>query len=199
MDSPTPFSPQPTPPNGPENSQAERFELLSAYLDGEVTATERTQVEAWLATDPAYQLLYRRLLKLQQSVHEAPCPLSTSAETLANQVLRKAQNRPRVLLAWTGVGAVSAAAVVGVLSSLFPGLLSPIPLNETAAADLTPTAVNTNPNDSFFRTQNNLALEKTANLMLTLDRPPVVIPVSLTNTEPGLDRRTLNMNPASQP
>jgi len=27
------------------------FELLSAYLDGEVTATERRQVEEWLSTD----------------------------------------------------------------------------------------------------------------------------------------------------
>jgi anti-sigma factor RsiW len=33
----------------------ERFELLSAYLDGEVTASERKQVEAWLATDRAFQ------------------------------------------------------------------------------------------------------------------------------------------------
>uniref|UniRef100_A0ACD5GTL5 Anti-sigma factor family protein n=1 Tax=Desertifilum tharense IPPAS B-1220 TaxID=1781255 RepID=A0ACD5GTL5_9CYAN len=30
----------------------DRFELLSAYLDGEVTASERQQVENWLDTDP---------------------------------------------------------------------------------------------------------------------------------------------------
>lgn len=198
MDSPTPFSSKSTPPSGPNNSPAERFELLSAYLDGEVTPAERTQVEAWLATDPAYQLLYRRLLKLQQSVHQAPCPLTTSAETLAHQVLSKAQNRPRTLLAWTGVGAVSAAALVGVLSSVFPGLLSPIPLNETAAADLTPTAISTTPNGNLYQPQNNLGLGNIANLMLTLDRPPVAIPVS-TRTDPGLDRRTLDLDPASQP
>lgn len=198
MDSPTPFSPQPTPPDNPSNRQAERFELLSAYLDGEVTAAQRAQVEAWLATDPNYQALYRRLLKLQQSVHQAPCPVSISAETLANQVLSKAHTRPRTLLAWTGVGVVSAAALVGVLSSIFPGLLSPIPLNETAAADLTPTALKTTPNPDLFTPQNSLGLENTANLMLTLDRPPVAIPVSLPR-EPGLDRRTLDLSPSPQP
>ncbi|MDS3861091.1 zf-HC2 domain-containing protein [Thermosynechococcaceae cyanobacterium BACA0444] len=198
MDSPNPFSPKSTPPNSPDSSQAERFELLSAYVDGEVTPAQRAQVEAWLATEPDYQHLYHRLLKLQQSLHQAPCPLTTSAETLANQVLAKAQNRPRTLLAWTGVGAVSAAALVGVLSSVFPGLLSPIPLNETAAADLTPTAIRTTPSGNLYEPQNNLDLENTANLMLTLDRPPVAIPVS-TRTEPGLDRRTLNLNPSPQP
>ena len=33
------------------------YELLSAYLDGEVTAAERKQVEEWLANDPTVQSL----------------------------------------------------------------------------------------------------------------------------------------------
>lgn len=32
--------------------QRDRFELLDAYHDGEVTAAEQRQIEQWLATDP---------------------------------------------------------------------------------------------------------------------------------------------------
>ena len=42
------------------------FELLSAYLDGEVTATERKQVEEWLSTDTDIKfLLYNNLANLE--------------------------------------------------------------------------------------------------------------------------------------
>jgi hypothetical protein len=44
----------------------DRFELLSAYLDGEVTATERKQVEEWLANDASVQCLYARLSQCPQ-------------------------------------------------------------------------------------------------------------------------------------
>ncbi|MFM8202724.1 MAG: anti-sigma factor family protein, partial [Dolichospermum sp.] len=46
----------------------EYFELLSAYLDGEVTATERRQVEQWLSTDASVKCLYKRLLNLRQGL-----------------------------------------------------------------------------------------------------------------------------------
>ncbi len=171
MDNPTPFSSQ---PNSPEELQAlkqEQFELLSAYLDGEVTATERYQVEAWLTSDAEFQQLHQRLLKLQQGFHQAPYPLSVAPEVLVNQVLTKASKGPRTLLAWTGVGAIAAATVVGVISSTFPGLLSPIPLTETAAADLEPIAVRKSPAATPL-------FSPEANLMLTLDRPPIAIPVA---------------------
>lgn len=35
-----------------DNLKRDRFELLSAYLDGEVTSSERHQVEDWLRSDP---------------------------------------------------------------------------------------------------------------------------------------------------
>ena len=44
----------------------DRFELLNAYLDGEVTADERRQIENWLTTDTQVQCLYARALKLRQ-------------------------------------------------------------------------------------------------------------------------------------
>ncbi len=38
----------------------DRFELLSAYLDGEVIAAKRQQIEDWLRNDPGVQYLYVR-------------------------------------------------------------------------------------------------------------------------------------------
>jgi anti-sigma factor RsiW len=46
----------------------DRFELLNAYLDGEVTAAERRQIEDWLTTDSTIQCLYARALELRQKV-----------------------------------------------------------------------------------------------------------------------------------
>lgn len=45
--------------------ERDRFELLNAYLDGEVTAAERRQIEDWLTTDSAAQCLYSRALELR--------------------------------------------------------------------------------------------------------------------------------------
>src|SRR5262245_47732440 len=47
-------------------------ELLSAYLDGELSADERAAVEARLATDPAAQQLLHELRSVSQSVQSLP-------------------------------------------------------------------------------------------------------------------------------
>ena len=70
------------------------FELLSAYLDGEVTATERRQVEEWLSTDASIKCLYKRLLNLRQGLQNIPVPpTNQSSETTIEQVLKRV-NRP---------------------------------------------------------------------------------------------------------
>ncbi len=96
----------------------DRFELLSAYLDGEVTAAERKQVEDWLANDVAVQRLYSRLLKLRQGIRTMPIPTTQqSPEVTAGQVIAKVNRRSR--LRWVFGGAV-AACVIGAVSSLLP-------------------------------------------------------------------------------
>ena len=55
-------------------SEEERFELLSAYLDDEVTPAERKQVAQWLMDDPQTLQMYRRLLMLRQAIRTAPVP-----------------------------------------------------------------------------------------------------------------------------
>jgi anti-sigma factor RsiW len=56
-----------------DSLQRDRFELLSAFIDGEVTAAERKQVQQLLATDSDMQRLHSRLMKLRQGLQKLPC------------------------------------------------------------------------------------------------------------------------------
>lgn len=107
--------------------QRDRFELLSAYIDGEVTASERKQVQEWLTTDPEVQHLYNRLVKLRFSVQNLPIPTSEqSAEQTVKQVFRRINHRrSQRFFAWSG--AAAAAVFIGTLSSVLSGGQSPMP------------------------------------------------------------------------
>jgi hypothetical protein len=59
-------------PLEPDVTKRDRFELLSAYLDGEVTPVEGRLVATWLSEDPETQCLYRRLLALRQAMRTMP-------------------------------------------------------------------------------------------------------------------------------
>ncbi len=152
-----------------DHCKRDHFELLSAYLDGEVTAAERQQVEAWLRSNPEAQRLYQRLLTLREQMQQLPVPVSPCpADYLAAQVIAKAQRRPRAVWVWGGVGATLAASVVGLLNGLIPNPLPGSQIAVTTPAQLEPEV-------------SPLPLEPTAvGLMLSLDRPPVDIPVSAT-------------------
>ena len=98
----------------------DRFELLSAYLDGEVTATERRQVEEWLANDASVQCLYARLLKLRQGLRTLPVPAAQqSPEETVQQVLTRLRRRSR--LNWMVGAAAIAACAIGAVSGLIGG------------------------------------------------------------------------------
>ena len=58
-------------------TKRDRFELVSAYLDGEVTPAERLVVTNWLANDCEVQRLYRRLLMLRQAFRSIPTEMMT--------------------------------------------------------------------------------------------------------------------------
>lgn len=110
--------------NAKENQQPqarERFELLSAYLDGEITASERKQVQHWLDTDPKFQLLHRRMLELRQGLQKMPVPApSQSPENLAATVFKKIDQRrgQRKALLW-GSGTI-AAIFLGAVTTIIP-------------------------------------------------------------------------------
>ncbi len=98
----------------------DRFELLSAYLDGEVTAAERKQVEEWLANDPESQRLYERLLKLRSSFQTIPVPaaqkpVEQTIELVYQRVDRRSRRRAVV---WSG--SAIAAMVLGAVSTVLP-------------------------------------------------------------------------------
>ncbi|MEP6487207.1 zf-HC2 domain-containing protein [Microcoleus vaginatus GB2-A3] len=95
----------------------DRFELLSAYLDGEVTATERRQVEEWLTNDPTTKRLYSRLLMMQQSFQAMPVPASEqSAQELATKVLQRVERKPKQT--WILGGGAIAALLIALVSGV---------------------------------------------------------------------------------
>jgi anti-sigma factor RsiW len=132
-------SPEPMKSQGQSELNAfdgDRFELLSAYVDGEVTAAERKQVETWLDTDPTAQQLHDRLVKLRHAFRAMPAPApSQPIERTVEQVLAKVDRRPNLKLIWGG-GAAIAAAVVGALSIQFsrPAQVAVTPPAPTVAA-----------------------------------------------------------------
>lgn len=155
--------------------QRDRFELLSAYIDGEVTAPERKQVEEWLATDPAIQRLHTRLLRLRQGFQAVPVPASQqSVQQTVDQVFARVERRPKRALIW---GGAIAALAVGAVGSLFLGEQSPL----TQLARLNQTETQTAP--------PNAGNEP---LLVALDRPlvaipkaPVVVPTSTADQTPN--------------
>jgi hypothetical protein len=66
-------------------------ELLSAYLDGELTAAERAEVERLLAANPAARQLLDELRTLSATLRALPP--QTLGEDLSRQVLRVAERR----------------------------------------------------------------------------------------------------------
>ncbi len=110
-----------------DSLQRSRFEMLSAYLDGEVTADERYQVQQWLASDCQVKYQYRRLMKLRQGMQTLPVPqLEQSAIQIAQKVwVRLEQLRNRRIIGWSG--AAIATLLIGALSSALPGGQSSVP------------------------------------------------------------------------
>jgi anti-sigma factor RsiW len=137
---------------------SDRFELISAYLDGEVSPTERKQVQQWLDHDPEIQQLHSRLLRLRQGFQSLPIPpLSQSPEALATAVFQKIDQR-RVRRFWIlGTGAI-AAIFVGAVVYILP---------------------NSNPIPRFAE---NPSLDTSEALMIAVNQPVVEIPKAAVST-----------------
>jgi anti-sigma factor RsiW len=161
------------PPSGSlETIQRDRFELLSAYLDGEVTATERRQVEDWLVNDPTIQRLHSRLLKLRQGLQTMPVPaVEESVQHTIDQVFARVERRPKLTLVWGGAAAIAALFAGALFSGILPGSLTP----EIARS----------PEQEIETAQNQPTSEP---LLVALDKPLVDIPkapVATPETAPG--------------
>jgi anti-sigma factor RsiW len=146
--------------------QRDRFEMLSAYLDGEVTATERRQVEEWLAHDPSVQQLHARLLKLRQAFRVMPAPApSQPVEAAIDQVFAKIDRRPKLDVIWGGRRTRNFALPLS-LAAMFVGAVTVFGLNRSNAPGVPqPIAV-----------QQPAEPTETGGLMVALDQPVVSMP-----------------------
>lgn len=157
--------------------QRDRFELLSAYLDGEVTATERKQVEEWLATDASMQALHNRLMKLRQGFRSLPTPApSQTVEQTVEQVFARVDRRPNLRLVWGGSAAIAA---------MFVGAVTVLSLNRTAPPQV---AIKESPKPEV---QAEQPLE-TEGLMIALDRPVVTMSKNTPENQKSPDQNPQN-------
>jgi Putative zinc-finger len=162
------------------------FELLSAYLDGEVTAAERRQVEELLSNDQSVQKLYRRLLSLRQGLRNIPVPEQQPVEETVQQVLSKLRRRSQRL--WLVRGAAIAACAIGAVSGLMLGNEGGIEFAQ---------------NSSSTQQAVKPASPKVAPLMVAINNPVIPIPKAteaapehpfnqLLSPQPPHSDRTLN-------
>jgi anti-sigma factor RsiW len=103
-------------PNEPDENnfvETDRFELLSAYLDEELSDRERQQVRQWLEIDPQFEQLYKQLLELRQRMQNISIPATKpSAEQLSERVFQSISRRRHQRKLWTITGGAIAAAFV---------------------------------------------------------------------------------------
>ncbi|AOW98643.1 Fis family transcriptional regulator [Moorena producens PAL-8-15-08-1] len=139
-----------------DSLKRDRFQLISAYVDGEVTSAERSDVQQLLATDPEAKRLYNRLLMLRQAFRAMPVPQTEQpAQELAQQVFSKIdRRRNRRKFVWGG--AALAAMFVGAVSMIVPNGPSPVPQMAT----------------------NPTPLPKAEPLRIALNRPLLEIPLA---------------------
>lgn len=95
-------------------TKRDRFELLSAYLDGEVTPGERQQVMCWLQQDDGARALYNRLLTLRQGLRTQDLSPSCDVEATIAGVFQGFNHRLK-LATMAGLG-VAAIGVINLLS-----------------------------------------------------------------------------------
>ena len=165
---PTPMTGQNSPSGSSNLIQRDRFELLSAYLDGEVTAAERKQVEAWLASDTAVQRLHSRLLKLRHGLQNMPVPASPQAtEQTVQDVLHRIDRQPKLSLVWGGA-AIAALFVGALVSSILPTSQTPVPQIAKGSQQPGIESPQTNGNEALL-----VALDKP---LVAIPKTPVVVP-----------------------
>ncbi|MFM1842904.1 MAG: hypothetical protein RLZZ490_1642 [Cyanobacteriota bacterium] len=111
--------------SGSEDDNFERFELLSAYIDGEVTSQERKLVQSWLDTDPEFKQAYLGLIRLQTALPQLPIPPSMPTEQLSKQVFERIERENRWQRLWLWGSLTAAAIVVAACSSIFVNPLQP--------------------------------------------------------------------------
>ena len=107
----------------PNNDQEDYFELLSAYLDGELEPAECAKVQQWLDEEPEIKRIYIQLLKLQNQMQNSAAPPSTiSTAELSAGVFSQLDRTKRKQRSLVWCGSAIAAAVLAAISGMIPGI-----------------------------------------------------------------------------
>lgn len=140
-------------------TKRDRFELLSAYLDGEVSAEERRLVTTWLSEDPSTQCLYRRLLQLRQGCEgmRQMTWQSEDSDCTATAVVNRIERFRLTCMAGLTAAAI---AFIGTVSGAINPRILPLETPSTSASASAPES-----------------------LELAIDQPPIAIPKSAVTVE----------------
>jgi len=124
----------------------QRFELLSAYLDGEVNLAERQQVQKWLDTEPQFKELYLSLLRLEREIEQLPIATSAlAANQVAQQVFAQIAQENRRYRWLFGTGLLLTALLAAMVSPGLWKMLNPPEMHMAQNLNLTePLVVNLN-------------------------------------------------------
>ncbi|NJL52713.1 MAG: Fis family transcriptional regulator [Hydrococcus sp. SU_1_0] len=100
------------------------FELISAYLDGELSPAERHQVQKQIDQDPQIKTIYNKLLVLQSQIQglEAP-PQQRTVGEITEQVFQSLDHRRRqrqLVLGGSAIAASCLVAMTGLISGMMP-------------------------------------------------------------------------------
>ncbi len=122
----------------PDVMKRDCFELLSAYLDGEVTAKERAIVQNWLQTDPSVYSLYNRLMNLRHGFRQECSPEPARVEfTIAGVCNRLGYRLRMVTMATAGVLFLATLNILSGGLSLNLGSISPTVLSKSQSLEVT--------------------------------------------------------------
>lgn len=146
-----------------ESPAPDNFELLSAYIDGELSPSKKRQVQDRLDRDPQFKQLYTNLLTLQGHIqHSVAPPSNKSIAEITTEVFKSidSQRKWRQKLFWGG--SALAATLVASVSGLVPGLT---PLSIKMAEVNSPNVVS-----------------NSVMLAVAVDRPAIDIPKSVTGS-----------------
>jgi anti-sigma factor RsiW len=143
------------------------FELLSAYIDGEASSSQRKQVQIWLDRDPKIKQIYQQLLALQGQMQHSMAPESEKSvaeiTTRVFQSIDSSRRQRQLTWAATALAASFIAALAGIVSGTTPFRMKLATTNH-------PPEVNSS----------------TVMLAVALDRPAINIPKAINsyNFEP---------------
>jgi anti-sigma factor RsiW len=107
------------------SSELDYFELLSAYIDGELAPAERDRVAEWLDSKPEIKTTYLQLLKLQTQMQKIPTPSSISVDTVSAEVFERLDRNRRKKRCYLWGGGAIVATLLATISSIVPSVNSP--------------------------------------------------------------------------